>query len=130
MKQRVPGITCAVVLGLMHLLIAASVSAQSGKITGIVTDEAGEAMVSVNVVIVGTTRGGSTDQDGRFFILNVEPGTYELRASFIGFRTVTQSEVVVNINKTTTIDFVLEESTTEGDEILVIAVRPDVQVDQ
>ena len=130
MKQRVPGIAYAVVLGLVHLLTAASVSAQSGKITGIVTDEAGEAMVSVNVVIVGSTRGASTDQDGRFFILNVEPGTYDLRASFIGFRTVTQSEVIVHINKTTTIDFVLEESTTEGDEILVIAVRPDVEVDQ
>ena len=130
MKQRVPGVVCAVVLGLVHFLTVASASAQSGKITGIVTDEAGEPMVSVNVVIAGTTRGASTDLEGRFFILNVEPGTYDLRASFVGFRTVTQSEVIVNINKTTTVDFVLEESTTEGDELLVIAVRPDVDVDQ
>ncbi|MDE2646589.1 MAG: carboxypeptidase regulatory-like domain-containing protein [Bacteroidota bacterium] len=105
-------------------------NAQSGKITGVVTDVTGEGMVGVNVVITGTTRGSSTDIDGRFFILNVEPGTYSLRASFIGFRAVTQSEVIVNINKTTTIDFILEEATAEGEELLVIAERPDVEVDQ
>ena len=130
MTQYLRGLTYAAALVLVHLLASVPASAQSGKITGVVTDVEGVGMVGVNVVITGTTRGSSTDVDGRFFILNVEPGTYSLRASFIGFRAVTQSEVIVNINKTTTIDFTLEESTAEGDELLVIAERPDVEVDQ
>lgn len=130
MPQYLRGLTYAAALVLVHLLASVPASAQSGKITGVVTDVEGVGMVGVNVVITGTTRGSSTDEDGRFFILNVEPGTYSLRASFIGFRAVTQSEVIVNINKTTTIDFTLEESTAEGDELLVIAERPDVEVDQ
>ena len=130
MTQYLQGLTYAAVLVLVHLLASVPANAQSGKITGVVTDVEGVGMVGVNVVITGTTRGSSTDVDGRFFILNVEPGTYSLRASFIGFRAVTQSEVIVNINKTTTIDFTLEESTAEGDELLVIAERPDVEVDQ
>ncbi len=130
MTQYLQGLACAAVLVLVHLMASVPANAQSGKITGVVTDVTGEGMVGVNVVITGTTRGSSTDIDGRFFILNVEPGTYNLRASFIGFRAVTQSEVIVNINKTTTIDFILEEATAEGEELLVIAERPDVEVDQ
>jgi len=119
-------IACAVVL----LIGCAPVSAQTGKITGTITDMAGETMIGVNVVLIGTTRGASTDIDGRFFILNVEPGTYSLRASFVGFRTLTQSEVIVNINRTTTVDFVLEDAMQEQDEVVIIAVRPDVEKDQ
>lgn len=130
MPQNLRGLTYAAALVLVHLLASVPANAQSGKITGVVTDVEGVGMVGVNVVITSTTRGSSTDVDGRFFILNVEPGTYSLRASFIGFRAVTQSEVIVNINKTTTVDFTLEESTAEGDELLVIAERPDVEVDQ
>ena len=43
---------------------------------------------------------------------------------------MTQSDVIVNINRTTTVNFTLEEATVEGDEILVVAERPDVEPDQ
>ena len=112
------------------LLACVPASAQTGKITGIVVDEAGVPMIGVNVVIDGTTRGASTDTDGRYFILNVEPGTYSLRASFVGFRPVVQSEVIVNINRTATVDFALEVAVAEQDELVVVAVRPDVEKDQ
>ena len=112
------------------LLACVPASAQTGKITGIVVDEAGVPMIGVNVVIASTTRGASTDTDGRYFILNVEPGTYSLRASFVGFRPVVQSEVIVNINRTTTVDFALEVAVAEQDELVVVAVRPDVEKDQ
>ena len=128
MKKSVLSVILGLVAGLA--LFPVLVSAQSGKITGVVTDVSGIPMNNVNVVIDGTTRGASTDAVGRYFILNVEPGTYNLKGSFVGFRAVTKSEVVVNINRTTTVDFMLEEATTEGEELLVVAVRPDVAADQ
>lgn len=116
--------------GLLLFLVTAPAIAQTGKITGVVQDDAGSPMIGVNIVIDGAARGSSTDADGRYFILNVEPGTYRLVGSFIGFRTVTQTDVIVHINRTTTVDFVLEEAAVETDEIVVVAERPDVEVDQ
>ncbi len=117
--------------GILGLAVALPVAAQTGKITGVVTEaDTGAPMPNVNVVIDGTTRGASTDGDGRYFILNIEPGTYNLVTSFIGFQAVTQTGVVVNINRTTTVNFALEATTIEGDEVIIIAERPDVEMDQ
>ena len=118
-------------VGILGLSVALPAAAQTGKITGVVTEaDTGAPMPNVNVVIDGTTRGASTDGDGRYFILNIEPGTYNLVTSFIGFQAVTQTGVVVNINRTTTVNFALEATTIEGDEVIIIAERPDVEMDQ
>ena len=103
----------------------------TGKIAGRVTDgDTGEGLPGVNVVIAGTTQGGTTDIDGYYYILNVKPGTYSVRASFIGFTTVTTENVRVVQDQTTTVDFTLAESTIEGEEIIVVAERPIVEMDR
>ena len=102
----------------------------TGKITGQVTDsETGETLPGVNVAIVGTTQGAVTDADGYYVILNVTPDTYNLQASFIGFKTKIIQDVRVKINQTTTIDFVMSESVIEGEEVIVTAESPIVQRD-
>jgi outer membrane cobalamin receptor len=102
----------------------------TGKIAGRVTDAAtGEPLPGVNVAIVGTTQGATTDPDGYYSILNVKPGTYAVRASFIGFASMTVEEVRVMIDKTTTVDFVLREEVVEGEEVVVTAERSLVQRD-
>jgi hypothetical protein len=51
--------------------------AQTGKITGVVTDAAnGRPVEGVQVVLQGTGRGAVTTSNGRYFILSVPPGTY------------------------------------------------------
>ena len=55
--------------------------AQVGKITGVVKDAStGEALIGANVLIEGTTIGAATNVDGYFVILNVPPGTYNLKS--------------------------------------------------
>lgn len=103
--------------------------AQSGKIQGIVTDSNGETLPGVNVSIEGTTKGGATNNEGYYFINNVEPGTYTLKASFIGFKTVLIENVRVGINLTTDVDFELFEETFEGEEVVVVASQPVVRRD-
>ena len=57
----------------------------AGKVRGTVTDEStGEALVGANVLIDGTSLGAATDENGEYFILNVSPGTYTVRAQLIG----------------------------------------------
>ncbi|WP_421775063.1 TonB-dependent receptor [Gracilimonas sp.] len=111
------------------LLISQSLIAQTGKITGFVTDTNGEPLPGVNVVIEGTTQGTATQPDGYYQILNVKPGTYSLRASFVGFTPVVIEEVEVNINLTTEVDIEMIEQTFEGEEVVVVAEKPVIKKD-
>jgi len=108
--------------------LGAPASAQSpGKIAGRVVDNAGEPLVGASVLVEGTTLGASTDADGYYFILQVRPGTYTLRASYIGFGTKVIEGVAVEVDKTTTIDVTLGEAVVAGEEVVVRAERPLVE---
>lgn len=58
----------------------------TGTIAGEVVDaESGEPITEVNVVVVGTGLGTVTDAAGRYTIAGVRDGSYEVRASRIGY---------------------------------------------
>lgn len=104
----------------------------SGKIVGKVTDEStGEPIPGANVLIEGTSMGAATDLKGEYFILNIPPGSYSVRASIIGYKTVIQTGVDVSINHTTNLHFQLEETVLEFEEsVIVTASRPLVEMDK
>jgi TonB-linked SusC/RagA family outer membrane protein len=66
--------------------------AQSGTLTGTVTSaETGETLPAVNVVLVESMKGASTDADGNYTISNITPGTYTVEVTYIGYSTISQS---------------------------------------
>ncbi|MEE9224758.1 MAG: carboxypeptidase-like regulatory domain-containing protein [Bacteroidota bacterium] len=80
-------------LALFSCVIVLSVGARGG-VTGILegtVQEMGtnQPVVGANVLIVGTERGGVTDLEGYFQIPNVRAGTYKVRVTMVGYRTVT-----------------------------------------
>ena len=104
--------------------------ASNGKITGKVAEnETGSPAIGVNVILVDTYLGSATDENGRFTILNIPPGTYSIRVDAIGFATITMKDVRVTTAQTTELSFTLEEAVIEGQEVTVIAERPLVQKD-
>ncbi|MBI5474660.1 MAG: TonB-dependent receptor [Ignavibacteriae bacterium] len=110
------------------LLTAVSEAQIAGKISGVVRDQqTREPLVGVNITILGTRMGATTDLEGSFFILNIPAGKYELQASLVGYGKVVQRDVIVNSNKTTVADFGLTATTIEQEAIVVEATRPDVQ---
>ena len=114
------------------LLLAASSTAfaQTGKISGqVVSAESGEPIPGANVVIVGTQQGTSTNPQGQYTILNVAPGTYDLRASFVGYESQTVQGVEVNIDLTTTVNFELPEETVGLEGVTVTAGQRVVKED-
>ena len=62
---------------LISMLPVALLFAGNGKIAGTVKDAAGKDVIpGANIVIVGTSMGAATDEQGRYYILNVPPGTH------------------------------------------------------
>jgi TonB-dependent receptor len=62
----------------------------TGRIGGKITDAStGEPLPGANVRLEGTSLGASTDLDGKYLIPNVPAGSYTLKASYVGCKTVT-----------------------------------------
>ena len=94
---------------------------QTGTIAGTVVDAStGEPLPGVNVVIVDTQQGSSTDAEGAYEITGVEEGVYDVRASFIGFTPQVVEDVEVVADETVEVDFALREGAIALDEIVAV----------
>ncbi len=102
----------------------------AGNIKGKVTDlQAGEALVGANVLVVGTSFGAATDINGEYEIRNLDAGEYQVRASYIGYQSVTISKVVISTGLTTELNFQLPAEGISIGDIEVVADRPLIQKD-
>lgn len=122
----------AAVFSMLSFALAALVFAgTTGKITGRVVDkQTGEPLAGASVQIVGTTMGTAADANGYYFILQVPPGTYAVKATVIGFEPVTVTNVQVAVDLTTKIDFSLKPTVLEITEgMTVVAERPIIEKD-
>ena len=98
-------------------LVPAAALAQSGVISGTVTDETGEAIPGVNVVITQLTKGDATDIEGKYTITNVPAGTYTVTASFTGYK---KYETTVQVGSgIVTLDITMEEDILGLDEVVI-----------
>ena len=117
----------------LTVILTASAFAQGGKgkISGKVYDaKTNEAIIGANVHLEGTKQGGATDADGNYFILNVNPGIYAVTASMIGYGSITQSNVEVNIDRTTAISFRLNDASVQLQAVTIVAQKPTIIKDQ
>jgi outer membrane receptor protein involved in Fe transport len=110
---------------------SAQLLGQGGKIAGKITDAAtNDPLPGVNVVVMDLATGAATDLEGDYFILNIPPGVYNVRASLIGYKSVLQTKVEVSSNHTTDLNFQLEETVLEiGEDVVITAERPLIEKD-
>lgn len=98
---------------IVAILMVSAVWAQQ-SISGTVSDESGQPLPGVTVIIEGTIQGTVTDVDGNYS-LNVPSGTANLAFSFVGMRTA-----VIPINNQAVIDLVMEQETIGLAEIITV----------
>lgn len=117
-------------LAALGLFLVHGAFAQEGKISGqVVEEETGEPLPGANVVLVGTQKGTTTNPNGQYTILNVDPGTYTIRASAVGFENQTVEGVEVSIDLTTELNFQLPEETVGLEGVTIQAEDRVVQQD-
>ncbi len=79
--------------------------AQVGRLQGVVVDkDTGEPIPFANIILEngGTQVGGaSSDFDGNYDINPIPPGTYDLKATFVGYNTYIMKGIVIPANKIT-----------------------------
>lgn len=94
---------------------------ETGSITGTLLDKeaSNQPLPFANVLIKGTTKGTSTDFDGLYTIDNLEPGTYTVEFSFVGYETLDIKEVVVKANEAITVNASIGASAAALDEVII-----------
>lgn len=120
-------------LVLIAFLLTTIVNAQetTGSIAGKLTDREmnGEPLPFANVTIKGTSKGTTSDYDGLYVLDKIEPGTYTVVFSFIGYETLEIPNVQVVADKITEINTDLGASAASLDEVVITTVsRRDSEV--
>ena len=102
----------------------------TGKLSGVLTDkETGDPLIGANVMIVGTPLGAATDVDGSYYVLQVPPGSYNVKCTMIGYQTLIMNDVRIRVDLTTNLDGQLSQRAVGLEEVIVQADRPMIQTD-
>ncbi|EKB49501.1 TonB-dependent receptor [Cecembia lonarensis] len=100
----------------------ASVIAQQGEVRGRVFNKVNnEGIPFANVILLGTDYGTVTDIDGNYVLSNIPPGFYNIRASFVGFRSKTEFDIQITLARAVRLDFDLIEEASDLSEVTVAA---------
>ena len=102
---------------------AAAQAVTTGSLTGVITDAQGGVLPGATVLATHTTTGTAydavTDGEGRYRLLNVRVGPYNVTVSMGGFKTETAREIPVGLGEQKTVDFKMQlETVAETVEVI------------
>ncbi|MDH7604879.1 MAG: TonB-dependent receptor [Melioribacter sp.] len=97
------------------------------RIIGTVRDaQTNEPLFGANVIVKGTYLGAATDDNGKFFIVNVPVGTYDIQVSMIGYTSQILTGVIVSADRVTNLEIALQPTVIQGQEVVVTAKRDEL----
>ena len=83
-----------------------------------------ESITGAGIVILGSTLGASSDTSGNYAVIKVPAGTYEVRASAVGFAPAIKRGIVISESNQTKLIFSLDEQYVQMDEMITTGVQP------
>ncbi|MCX6307205.1 MAG: TonB-dependent receptor [Bacteroidetes bacterium] len=98
------------------------------KIRGVIVDKLSQTTLpgaTVQIMNEVEKRGAVTNEKGTYVIPDVLPGRYELKISYVGYKDVFVSSVVVTSGKETILDIAMEEDVKSLNEVVITANSKD-----
>jgi outer membrane receptor for ferrienterochelin and colicin len=118
--NKTPRLIVTIYLMLFSLMLSAQ--SGTGSIRGRLIDEINnEPIPFANIVVRGTTKGTTTDIDGKYFIDRLNPGFIQLDISVVGYRRKVSPEVQIISNRVQNLDIKLEQSVEQIKEVVIEA---------
>ncbi|HEX8428433.1 TonB-dependent receptor [Hymenobacter sp.] len=103
----------------LGLLFSTLTMAQQGSIVGKVTDKkTGDGVIGATVIVTGTVQAAPVDVEGNYE-LKLDPGSYNITITYIGYKPLTFTGITVAAGNKTTLNGVMEESATSLKDVVV-----------
>ena len=116
---------------LVLLIISNIFSQTTGKISGKVIDaDTNEPIMGANILVLGTNMGTSSDVDGNYYLINLDPISYDITVSVIGYQQTIYKNIVVSVNRTTNLNINIKSTVLEGEAVVVTASQISIKKDQ
>lgn len=110
----------------VSLLSLVQVFSQKNSVSGYIKEaSSGEALIGATIIDAANPSVGQVSNVYGYYSLQLEPGTYTLRVSFVGYK---PKEVKIELKSDATLNFELEEETSSLEEVVVSAKRKDENV--
>jgi len=121
MKRKILSIIAISALFNLHLY-AQKENSDAHLFGHVVCEKCKEHLSFATITIQGTTIGTSTDETGHYQLINLTPGTYQVRATFVGHKPMTQ-EVTLRPGETIELNFNLERDALGIEEVVITGNR-------
>ena len=121
-----------IILILLFIVTTFAFAQEKGKLEGVVKDAGTkDNLPGVNIMLKGTYYGAASGFDGRYSIDKINPGTYTVEVTLIGYKTMQFTGIKILANKTTSLDIVMTETVlTMEQDVVVVGDKPLVEVDE
>ncbi len=110
-----------------------SAQTQTQTIKGTIIDKQSQVTIpGVTVIIIGSepVKGTVTDLDGQFKLNNVNPGRYDLKVTYIGYKEIVIPNVVVTSGKEVAVDVGLEENVNALDVVVISGTKKNETINE
>jgi outer membrane receptor protein involved in Fe transport len=109
-------------------IVPGALAGTSGKLSGRVLDQKKQPLAGANVAIPAARLGALSDAEGRFAIIGVPVGAYEVKVNLLGYGPVAVQDVRVSADNTTALEIQLAEAPLLMKEVVISAQRPVVDL--